>query len=215
MRPLMGPPPADPVRGWIQMLNRQVLVLNRHWVAVHVCSVRRALTLVFQELARIVTEDFQSHDFESWRELSLYADRAHPLIHTPNFQMLLPEVIVLSRYQKFPPRTVKFNRRNIFMRDHYTCQYCGRQPIKDDLTIDHVVPRSRGGKSEWENVVLSCVQCNTSKGDRLPLECGMTPRKPPRQPSWLATLRHLPPESDHSLWQRFVDTAYWDLKLHE
>ena len=198
------------------ILDRQVLVLNKHWIAVHICSVRRALSLVFQELARVVTEDFQAHDFNSWRELSLYARQAHPLIHTPNFNLLVPQVIVLLRYQRVPPRTVKFNRRNIFLRDRHQCQYCGCKPPENELTIDHVIPRSRGGKSAWENVALACVACNTRKGSHLLSECGLHLIRPPKKPYWLATLRHVQLDDDNrTLWQRFVDTAYWDLNLHE
>ena len=197
-------------------LNRQVLVLNRHWVAVHVCTARRALTLLFQELARVVADDFETHDFESWRELSAFANGTHPLIHTPQFQILAPRVIVLSRYQRMPPRTVKFNRRNIFLRDRETCQYCGRKPREDDLTIDHVTPRSRGGLSTWENVVLACTACNSRTGSRRPDECGMQPVRPPRRPPWTLALEHVElDELNQSLWQKFVDTAYWEMKLHE
>ena len=198
------------------MLNQQVLVLNKHWVAVHVCTVRRALTLLFQELARVVTEDFETYDFQSWRELSEFADGTHPIIHTPNFQMLLPSVIVLSRYQKCPPRIIRFNRRNIFVRDQHTCQYCGRTPREDDLTIDHIIPKSRGGHTVWENVALACTTCNTKKGDRLPSECGMHPIRTPKKPSWLTTLTSIHLDEDNrSLWQKFVDTAYWETNLYE
>jgi 5-methylcytosine-specific restriction endonuclease McrA len=126
------------------MLNRQVLVLNKHWTAVHICSVKRALALVFQEVAKVVSDDFQTHDFESWRDLSEFANQQAPVIHTPRFQLLLPQVIVLQGYNRMPPRTVKFNRRNIFQRDQYQCQYCGCRPHDHELTIDHIVPRSRG-----------------------------------------------------------------------
>ncbi|HOE97445.1 MAG TPA: HNH endonuclease, partial [Candidatus Sumerlaeota bacterium] len=196
--------------------NHQVLVLNRYWVAVHVCTVRRALTLVFQELARIVSEDFQTYDFESWRELSQFGRDAHPVIHTPNFSLLVPHVIVLSRYHRVPPRTVKFNRRNIFLRDQYCCQYCGRRPHESELSIDHVVPRSRGGTSRWENVVLACVACNTKKGNRLLAECGMQLIRPPRKPAWLSTLQQVHLTDDNrSLWEKFVDIAYWETNLRE
>ncbi len=203
------------------MLNRQVLVLNKHWMAVHVCTVKRAVTLLFQELALVVSEDYRTHDFNSWRELSNFADSSapggdpRPMLRTPQFQMLLPQVIVLSRYQRCPPRSVQFNRRNIFMRDHYTCQYCGRKPSKDDLTIDHILPKSRGGRTIWENVTLACTACNTKKGSRLLSECGMMPLKVPKRPSWLAM--HVPTASDEtsSMWQRFIDTAYWESNLRE
>ncbi len=199
-----------------RILDRQVLVLNRHWVTVHICSVRRAISLVFQELARVVAEDFHTYDFDSWRELSEYDEGANPLIHTPNFNLLAPQVIVLSLYQRVPPRTVKLNRRNIFLRDRFQCQYCGTRPPEGELTIDHVIPRSRGGRSEWTNVALACVPCNTRKGSRLLQDCGMRLQRPLKKPNWLATLRRVHLDEDNrSLWQKFVDTAYWDLNLRE
>ena len=199
------------------MLNRQVLVLNKHWIAVHVCSVRRALTLVFQEYARVVTGDYQTYDFQSWRELSEFANSPLPRINSPNFHLLVPQVIVLSQYNRMPPRTVKFNRRNIFLRDRYTCQYCGRRPRESELTIDHVIPRSRGGHTIWENVVLACTTCNVQKGSRLLEECGMKPLRPPRKPPWfIASLHHaLLDDGNRSLWQKFIDTAYWEATLQE
>jgi 5-methylcytosine-specific restriction endonuclease McrA len=200
----------------MDMLDRQVLVLNRHWVAIHLCTVRRALTLLFQEMALVVNEDLQTHDFNSWRELSEFADSTGPLIHAPGFVVIPPRVIVLAEYQRCPPRTVRFNRRNIFMRDQYTCQYCGHKPKDDDLTIDHIIPKSRGGRTVWENVVLSCTRCNMKKSDRLPHECGMSLRRPPKRPSWIGTLAALHLDEDNrSLWQKFVDTAYWETNLYE
>jgi 5-methylcytosine-specific restriction endonuclease McrA len=197
-------------------INRQVLVLNRHWVAVHVCTVRRALTLLFQEMARVVDEELQAHDFGSWRELSEFAQSGSLLIRAPAFQLLVPKVIVLTHYHRCPPRTVRFNRRNIFLRDRHTCQYCGRHGSQAELTIDHLVPRSRGGRTAWDNVVLACTACNTRKGSRLPDECGMHPVHHPRSPSWLGALQSVSVEEDNrSLWQRFIDTAYWEANLRE
>jgi 5-methylcytosine-specific restriction endonuclease McrA len=195
-------------------LNRQVLVLNKHWMAVHVCTARRALTLVYQELARIVAEDFRTYDFDSWRELSSFAHGDGARVHAPGFDMLLPEVIVLARYHRNPPRRVKFNRRNIFMRDRHACQYCGKRPKDDDMTIDHVLPRSRGGHTAWENVVLACTQCNVAKGSRLPEECGMKLLRPPKRPNWIAM--QLPRDADgRDFWQKFIDLAYWESNLRE
>ena len=194
------------------MLNQSVLVLNRSWLAVHVCDVRRALTLVVLGLARVVTEEFETHDFQSWQELSRYAESNY--LHTPRFKLLITEIIVLTHYNAVPPRRVKFSRRNIFERDRYACQYCGRAPSRSELSIDHVVPRSRGGTTTWTNVLLACTECNARKRDLLQHEAGMRPRRRPQEPPWrpgagfrIATHRRS--------WQRFVDTAYWDLKLEE
>ena len=196
------------------MLNRQVLVLNKYWMAVHICTVRRALTLLYQELARVVDENYQTYSFESWRELSAFMHGSGPVIHTPGFEMLLPQVIVLSRYYRNPPQRVKFNRRNIFLRDQHTCQYCGKRPKDDDMTIDHVLARSRGGHTIWENVVLACTPCNIQKGNHLPEECGLTLRKAPKKPSWLA-LQFKPAPDNRDFWQKFIDTAYWETNLRE
>ena len=194
------------------LLNESVLVLNRHWVAVHVTTVRRSLVLLYGNHARVVAEDFSVHDFSSWRELSA-ASQTLRAITTPSFRIAVPEVIMLSSFSKYPPRQVKFSRRNIYMRDNYTCQYCGCVPPRDELTVDHIVPRSRGGRSTWDNVVLACMKCNMKKGDRLPHEIGMTLRTQPKKPHWLACSNfHVPPGSS-SLWQKFIDNAYWNAPL--
>jgi len=194
------------------MLNQSVLVLNRSWLAIHVCDVKRALTLLVLDLAHVVTGEFETHDFQSWCELSQAA--VHNTLHTPRYKLLIPEIILLTHYNAVPPRRVKFSRRNIFERDRFSCQYCDRTPVRSELSIDHVVPRSRGGSTTWSNVVLACTECNARKRDRLPWEAGMRLQRPPREPAWrpgagfrLAVRRRS--------WDRFVDTAYWDLKLHE
>lgn len=197
------------------LLNDSVLVLNRHWTAVHVTSVRRALVLVFGNHARVVGEDFSTHDFQSWRELSVVSE-AVKKISTPGFQIMTPEVIMLTQFNRFPPRSVKFSRRNIYLRDNHTCQYCGRVPPKDELTIDHVIPRSRGGRSVWENVVLACMKCNMRKGNLLAHQAGMTLLSVPKKPHWLSCSQfNLRPPAENSLWQKFIDTAYWNSPLHE
>lgn len=198
------------------LLNAGVLVLNRHWTAIHVCTARRALALLFQDLARVVTEEYEAYDFDSWRELSAALKQGEaPVIHTPQFAIRVPEVIVLARYQRVPPRRLKFNRRNIFLRDGLTCQYCGTRPPRDELTIDHIRPRSRGGLSTWENVALACARCNTRKGDRLPEEAKMTLLRRPRQPHWLSCVNTIPGSRGRDIWQRFLDNAYWTVGLTE
>jgi len=201
------------------MLSQNVLVLNRSWIAVDITNLRRALTLLYLRLAKVVTEEYETYDFDSWAELSLAAHMTedHGLyVRTVSGQLKAPEVIVLSGYNGFPPKRVKFSRRNIFSRDKYTCQFCGSKPRRDDMTIDHIVPRSRGGRSTWENVVLACTSCNKRKGDRLPSEAGMRPIRIPKRPHWLNFLaRSHAGSSYHRSWQRFVDTAYWNVELDE
>lgn len=196
------------------VLNSSVLVLNRHWTAVHVTNARRALVLLFGDHARVVTEDYSTHTFESWRDLSAVSDTLRK-ISTPAYRIDVPEVILLTQFNKFPPRQVKFSRRNIYVRDNYTCQYCGRVPPRDELTIDHVIPRSRGGKSTWENVVLACMSCNTRKSDKLLHEARLKLLSVPAKPHWLVCSDFRFRPAENSLWQKFVDNAYWNTSLRE
>jgi 5-methylcytosine-specific restriction endonuclease McrA len=196
------------------LLNRSVLVLNRNWIAVHICDVRRALVLLYQDLARVVTEDYETLDFQSWRDLSHQADGCE-VVHTPRFRLMIPQVIKLVYYNRFPPLHVKFSRRNIYARDHHQCQYCGARPPREEMTIDHIVPRSRGGKTAWDNVVLACCRCNTRKGNRPLGESGLSLIRKPRRPHWLLAARLDPNPDNRSLWQRFVDEAYWNVALEE
>ncbi|MDQ1256132.1 MAG: hypothetical protein QG656_728 [Candidatus Hydrogenedentes bacterium] len=197
------------------MTEGQVLVLNRSWVAVHVSSVRRALTLLYQGAARAVHPfDYSLYDFEDWCELS-QAEKSGQYIHTPNFRIRVPEVILLVTFNGFVEHEVRFSRRNIFERDKNACQYCGKRLAKSDLTIDHVVPRSRGGRDTWDNLVLACVACNVKKGNRTPDEAYMPLIRKPAKPAWLPKLGVRIPKSQIVGWQRFVDAAYWDVELRE
>ncbi|MDK2970318.1 MAG: hypothetical protein PWP23_73 [Candidatus Sumerlaeota bacterium] len=198
------------------MIANGVLVLNRNWTAIHVTSVQRAITLLVQDLAQVVDDNYRTYDFNSWRELSAYVDtEGNQFIHSPSFRMVIPEVILLTSYHRVPPRAVKFNRRNIYIRDGYKCQYCGRKPPREELTIDHVVPRSRGGRSEWENVVLACQSCNAKKGNRLLQDTPMQLPRAPKKPNWISIVRHTLKAQSRPAWQRYVDMAYWNVDLEE
>ncbi len=197
------------------MLDAHVLVLNKSWVAVNVASARRALCLVFQGHAKIVhPADYSLHDFDGWCDLSRDpAFRAHytRMIHTPNLEIPLPEVVILTLFNSFVRREVSFSRRNIFARDRHRCQYCGKRPAKQYLTLDHVFPRSRGGKDTWDNLVLACIECNVYKGNRTPEEAGMPLLAKPSAPLWLPRYGTRIPKHEITSWRRFVDTSYWSL----
>lgn len=200
------------------VLDAQVLVLNRSWVAVNVTSVKRALTLLFQDHARVVhPHDYTLFDFEDWCELSKYKENfdGGRFIRTPTFQVRLPEVILLNAFNGFVKREVRLSRRNIFERDNHTCQYCGKRFPKPDLTIDHVLPRSRGGLDSWENLVLACVACNLRKRDQTPDEARMNLLKRPAAPRWLPRFGTQIPRDELMSWQRFVDLAYWNTEIRE
>ena len=197
------------------MLNEQVLVLNRSWVAIHIASARRALTMLYQGVARVVhPTDYSLYDFGDWCDLSQSRDDGR-FIHTPTFRISVPEVVILTVFNGFVRHEVRFSRRNIFERDHNTCQYCGKRFPKCDLTLDHVTPRSRGGRDSWENLVLACVPCNVKKGNRTPTEARMPLARRPAKPAWLPKLGVAVPKSHIMNWHRFVDVAYWDVELRE
>jgi len=196
------------------LLNQSVLVLNRNWIAIHICDARRALVLLYQDLARVVTETYETLDFRGWRDLSCFAQEGS-YVSTPCYRLMIPQVIKLVFYNHFPPLHVRFSRRNIYLRDRSRCQFCGARPPRGEMTIDHIVPRSRGGKTVWENVVLACSKCNARKGDRLPSESGMRLIRKPRKPHWLLGSRLEFNPDNRPLWQKFIDEAYWNVTLEE
>jgi len=197
------------------MVDRQVLVLNRSWVAVQIATARRAMSLLYQGLARAVHPvDYTLYDFSDWCELSRFVENGL-FINTVQLRIRVPEVVILRVFNGFVRQEVRFSRRNIFERDKNTCQYCGRRMPKTDLTLDHVVPRSRGGIDSWDNLVLACMPCNVRKGSRMPQEAHMPLIRRPVKPTWLPQLGMRVPTSQLISWQRFVDTAYWDVELRE
>lgn len=166
-----------------EVLERATLVLNRNWQPIHVTTVIRALTMLWNETAKVVESvEYRLYDWHEWSEL--VPEAGDPYIRTSRNRMRIPEVICLSNYDRFPTKAVTFSRRNIAKRDHYTCQYCGVQPGFDEITVDHVVPRSRGGSSTWLNCVAACTSCNARKADRTPEQAGMHLRRRPVRPDW-------------------------------
>src|SRR6267142_1071935 len=202
-------------------LDASVLVLNKLFMAIHIISVRRAFCLLCKDLAEVVSlEDGQyaTYDFSTWREVSEYRakffrEEDDDWLRTVNCEIQVPRVIRLIGYEKLPKQTVKFNRRNIFARDNNQCQYCGRKYPTSELSLDHVIPRSQGGVTTWENIVCACVDCNVRKGGRTPKQAHMglirKPDKPKRSP--LLCLK-LTQKKYHS-WQQFLDSAYWNVEL--
>lgn len=193
-----------------KVLRRPTLVLNRSWQAVNVATVSRAITLVWNEHARIVEPtDFQLYDWNDWAKLRPQDDELYVQAVSQRFRV--PEVIVLLKFDRLPNARVAFNRRNLFRRDRFTCQYCGSQPSHDELTIDHVVPRSHGGKSSWANCVLACTDCNHRKANRTPDQARMKLKRHPEQPAWNPMFWRDMVRIDS--WQKFISDAYWSAEL--
>ncbi len=201
-------------------LSTSVLVLNRFYMAVHVVNVRRAFGLLIRDLAEVIhVEDGQyaNYNFESWREISeLKADYKEPdedWIRSVNFEIQAPRVLRLLFYDRVPRRTVRLNRRNIFARDANHCQYCGRRFPTSELSLDHILPSSRGGVTSWENVVCACVACNVRKGGRTPKEAGLKLLKPAVRPKRSPLLALKLDNRKYESWKTFLNNAYWSVDL--
>jgi 5-methylcytosine-specific restriction endonuclease McrA len=203
-------------------LNAHVLVLNKHYMALRVVSARRAFSMLCRDMAEVVaTEDgsYAGYDFETWRQVSQFKLKFVPdqydWVRTVRFEIAVPRVIRLLFYDRLPKQEVKFNRRNIFARDGNHCQYCGKKFPTSELSLDHVLPRSQGGKATWENLVCACTRCNIRKGGRTPQEAGIklikVPVKPKRSP--LLTLRL--GQEKYASWKQFLDHAYWSVELKD
>ncbi len=196
------------------MADGAVLVLNSVYQAVQITGVRRAFVLFYGGRARAVAPDFSTYDFESWCDVPPGA--GDTFVRTPRRAIRVPSIIQLLHYTRVPRRDIRFTRRNIFYRDRNRCQYCGRVFAQRDLNLDHVVPRSRGGASTWDNVVCACLACNGRKGNRTPPEAGMVLWRAPSKPAGHPALRAgwIGP-SFHDEWRTFLDVAYWNVELEE
>jgi len=154
-----------PVAASTDPLSASVLVLNRFYMAVHVVNVRRAFGLLFRELAEVIHIDqgqYANYSFDSWREISelkaAFKEPHEDWISAVHFEIQVPRVIRLLAFDRVPKQTIRFNRRNVFSRDGNRCQYCGHSFPTSELSLDHVVPRSRNGKTGQHGVRLRGVQ---------------------------------------------------------
>lgn len=203
-------------------LDASVLVLNRLFMAVRVIPARHAFVMLFKRVAEVVSvEDatYATYDFASWTEVSQYRRRfqpaAHEWVRTVRFDLAVPRVIRLLTYDRLPKTRVRLNRRNLFARDASRCQYCGRKFRSSELSLDHIVPRSRGGRTTWTNVVCACMACNVRKGGRTPDEAGMHLVQKPVQPRFSPVITLHASSERYRSWKQFLDAAYWHVELRD
>ena len=180
--PLVALPDMRP--GQRQTTVSRVLVLNASYEPINVCTVRRAAVLILKD----------------WAEILKHSDH---VLHAETLTLPRPAVIRLTSYVRIPrdAHARRITRRAVFARDRWTCQYCGS--VRGSLTVDHVIPRSKGGASSWDNIVASCAPCNRRKGDRLPTQIDMHPRQRPRAPS--ATIFvHVATPTIPPMWEQYL-----------
>ena len=199
------------------VLEKHVLVLNRLWQAVNVCTVERALSLLFTGHAQVVDPGdggFNTYNFTEWLDFGGAAG-GDDFVHSISIRIRIPRIILLMFFDRMPNKEVKFTRQNVFERDKNTCQYCGKKFDRKDLNIDHVVPRQHGGLTTWTNVVCSCIECNSRKANHTPEQARMHLIRKPKKPRWRPFLEiQFAKSHDHS-WRHFLDLAYWNVELGE
>lgn len=191
----------------MSVLNEPVLVLSKNWMPLESCTVRQAFAKIFSEKAKIIDpQDCSVHEFESWVQLPLRD--GDPMITTYMSGFRAPEIIVLESDGKPNRRRTKiaFSRKNLIRRDNHTCQYCGSVTSDSKMTIDHVVPKSKGGTSAWTNCVAACLPCNFRKGNKTPEDANMLLRMRPYEPKWSAVYRVSPQRYKES-WKQFLKEA--------
>ena len=164
------------------MFDSRVLVLNQNYEPLSVCSARRAVVLLCLEKAEMV-------------------ERNHELVRSVSMTIPLPSIVRLSRFVRVPRKRILLNRRNVIKRDNHQCQYCGTK--QQPLTLDHVIPKNRGGEDTWENLVCACARCNNKKGQRTPEEAGLVLKRQPRRPNYLMFIRHFVGINDQR-WCRYL-----------
>lgn len=191
------------------MIRTHVLVLNTAYFPIHVTSLKRAVCMMYQGIARAIDTQYRTFTFDHWLHDANHDDEVMGLVGRV---MRIPRVVVLVAYDRMPKRGLRFSRRNILLRDQFKCQYCADRFSSAELNLDHVMPRCRGGRTSWENVVASCHHCNRRKGSRTPDEAGMPLVRKPYRPTAIPLLGFGERRIHHPQWQPFLDPvnhAHW------
>ncbi len=204
-------------------LESSVLVLNKFFAAVHVVNAKRAFAMLCKESAEVVSVDdgqYNSYDFTSWVDVSAFKaeyevpeEDQYESIKTVSLEIRVPKIIRLVVYDKLPKASIKFNRKNIFARDKNKCQYCGKKVPTSELSLDHVIPRTQGGTSNWKNIVCACTNCNKHKGGRRPEEAGMKLICKPVKPRHCPIIQLKLGSNKYNSWKQFLNNAYWSVPL--
>lgn len=198
--------------------QRNVLLLNRLWQPVHICGVRRALSLLYKGVGQVVFREngtFAAYDFMRWAGMKWDEGDGASYVRTVSLAIRIPEIVLLYHYDRLPQKEVKLTRKNIYLRDRNTCQYCGRSFKENELNLDHVLPRRLGGATTWTNIVCSCVECNLRKGEKTVEASGMGLIKMPKKPRW-SPFNHIAfRRTTCSSWEHFLTPAGWKVQISD
>lgn len=203
------------------VLTESVLVLNKNYIPINVIPLYKAISLLARQRAEIVyIEDgyFYGYNLTSWSgftemKMAEGIDEETSIIHGMEKKIMVPKIIRTLFFDKIPNRNIVLTRRNLFLRDGNKCQYCQKQYPSTELNIDHIIPKSKGGKTVWENVVCSCVHCNSKKGSKTLEEAGLKLLHKPSKPKYNLTIFEKSKEPKYKSWRNFLDDAYWNTPL--
>lgn len=183
-----------------------VLVLNKGYAPVQITSWQDAMSQIYTEKARPLDQDFVVYSYNDWIQNTNTVLADYNKVHTIKYTIAIPEIILLSNYNRLPIKMIKYSKPNCFLRDKYRCGYCGKQFKEEELTADHIFPRDRGGQATWENIISSCFPCNQKKANRTPDEAGMKLRFKPINPKWTNPLDKMKAKIHPcKSWEKFMD----------
>lgn len=204
------------------ILNSGVLVLNKSWMPIRVQNLRRAISKVTNNRAKFVDpETFLLYSWEEWLKSFAIPNKDtenldYEIIRSKNFSFKKPFVAVCTKYNKIPNTHLKLTKRNLLIRDHFKCMYSGEKLSYKTATVDHVVPKSKGGKTTWDNLVICSFEVNIKKANRTPEEAGLKLLKIPKKPQW-SPVYEMIHKSRSKYWGKFIKDEQWKImdKINE
>ena len=209
----------------MKVLDTPTLILNKHWQAIRIEPLRKCFKKALAGRAMFVDEEtYNVYAWDKWFDMfSIPVNEAtdgygYNWVDVSLWKIRIPEITIVTHYGKVPHVNVKLTRRNLLVRDGFKCQYTGEKVTSRSMTIDHVIPKSRGGKTEWTNVVVASQAANMRKANRLPHEAGMKLLTVPEKPHWHPLFAYAMNKIPKS-WEKFIHTdkwnelGYWDVEL--
>jgi 5-methylcytosine-specific restriction endonuclease McrA len=197
----------------MNILNLNVLVLNKQYLAIKVCSVKDAICILYKGQAKVIDDYYETYNLSDWVIKSAFFqknagefEKYKHILSSPSVKFLVPKVIILTNETRYIQelKNVRYSRKNVLLRDNFTCSYCGYQGIQAELTLDHVIPRSKGGGNSFKNIVTACKECNLKKGNKTLQEVGMELSKQPTVPKWKSFIGSPFNKSIDKYWKKFL-----------
>lgn len=164
-------------------------MLNRAYVPVNITDFGSAISLLYNDKCKALDLSYASYTFTEWVNFTKAQPEVLPYVSTVNYRVAVPEIVVLTEYDRLHVRDVRYSRQNVLARDRYRCAYCGLGFKTENLNVDHILPKDKGGTSDWHNVITSCYPCNQKKGNKTLEEAGLKLKFKPRQPVWISPLQ--------------------------